>query len=63
MVCKNYWFFLHSDVLFRIHKNKDLNCNCTFCQSEKIHLENLLRLIENDGHIDLKNPPKNFTKK
>ena len=47
----DYWFYLYSESLFRIKQLEDLNCTCSSCFSEKLKAQNLLRQIEEDGHI------------
>ena len=48
---KDYWFFLHAEVLYRLKQLNDLKCSCSFCFSEKLSLEHLIRHIEEEGHI------------
>lgn len=55
---KDYWFFLYAEALFRIKQLKDLNCPCSFCFSEQLKLEHLLKQIEEE-HFIHPNPKAN----
>jgi len=49
----DYWFFLYAEALYRLKQLDDLNCTCCYCFSTKLKMINLLRQVEEDGHIDL----------
>ncbi|MFC2119821.1 hypothetical protein ACFLQ4_01995 [Bacteroidota bacterium] len=48
---KDYWFFLYAEVLYRLNQLDDLKCPCGHCFSEKLHLEHLIKQMEEDHHI------------
>ncbi len=54
----DYWFFLYAETLYRLNQLKDLKCTCSYCYSEKLKLEHIIRQMEEDQHIQ-SNPKAN----
>jgi hypothetical protein len=55
---KDYWFFLCTEVIYRLKQLDELKCPCGHFFSEKLRLEQLLIQIEEDQHIQ-SNPKAN----
>jgi len=55
---KDFWVFLYAEVLYRLKQLDDLKCPCSHCFSEKLKLEQLIQLMEEDQHIQ-SNPKAN----